>query len=679
MNIMTDKIKILFLGASPTDVDPLRLSEEVRQIESEIQAGPRRDSFDLESQWAVRPADLRRALLRFQPHIVHFSGHGSPNAEIILEGDDGKSRPVNKQALIGLFKVLKDNVRIVVLNSCYSQPQAEALSEVIDHTVGTSRAVKDKSAVAFAAAFYSALAFGRSVQDAFDVARAEIDLEGLSGSDIPVLLVREGVNSAEPFLKQPPPVEPRSDSSRGSQSVNITHQFGGVTINAPVNVSGDLLGGNKFSDLDQQRAAMLPEDRLTALTKIFDRLIAGAASDEDRRLFRRAIFEGKAMLTPSEGESSGQDTASKITRHGDRLHIELGAELYRELQEQLHPPPRGLPPPLPGSIFLGRENDLSDVKQRLGVNVAPPIAGELTVVRGWPGVGKTTFVSVICRDPDITRSFPDGVLWTYLDQEPELFSKLAAWGRAITGTDELLRIPTLSEAAARLAELLRRRRMLLVVDDIWKAEHAIPFLQASGNSQCAMLLTTRLPEVAEDLAGDLRRIYTLPVLTEESSLLLLRNLIPAIVEQYEALCRQLAHDLEYLPLSLHIAGSALRRDAKMGFDVVKSISEIREGAIIKESVPLNVAVTGSRPSLKALLERSVSRLDEHARECFAFLGAFAPKPATFDLAAMQSVWQVSDAKPIVRKLVGLGLLEPVGGRFQMHALLVDYARSLLTD
>src|SRR5689334_17186604 len=122
---MSDKIKILFLGASPTDVHPLRLSEEVREIEAEIQAGSQRDLFELDSQWAVRPSDLQRALLRFQPHIVHFSGHGSQNAEIVLEDNDGKSRPVSKQALIGLFKVLKDNVRVIVLNSCYSQPQAE--------------------------------------------------------------------------------------------------------------------------------------------------------------------------------------------------------------------------------------------------------------------------------------------------------------------------------------------------------------------------------------------------------------------------------------------------------------------------------------------------------------------------------------------------------------------------
>jgi hypothetical protein len=630
---MNEKIKILFLGSSPTDLHQLRMGEEVREIEAEIQSASLRDSFELDSQWAVRPDDLMKALLRFQPHIVHFSGHGSKDEEIVLEDDGGRSRPVSKQALIGLFKVLKDNVRVIVLNSCYSQPQAEALSEVIDYTVGTSQAVKDKSAVAFAAAFYRALAYGRSVRDSFELAKIQIDMLGLTGADIPVLMTRDGVDGAEPFLKQlASPVVPK------------------------------------------------PEDRLTTLIKIFDRLAAGSASDEDLRLFRRAIFEGKVILAPGDGEPSGQASVPKTTRYGDRLHIVLSNDLYQELQGRLYPPPHGLPPPIPGSIFLGREKDILNVKQLLGVNAAPPPAGIPTVVRGWPGVGKTTFVSVICRDPEIIQSFPDGVLWTYLDQEPELFSKLAAWGRALTGTDELLRVPTLNEAAARLAELLRRRRMLLVVDDVWDVAHAVPFLQAGNSGQCALLLTTRLPEVAADLTSDSQRTYILPVLNEESAILLLRHLIPAVVEQHPDLCRELAHDLEYLPLSLHVAGRLLRREGELGFDVIESIGEIRAGAIIEESAPPDRAESGSRPSLRKLLERSTDRLDGHERDCFAYLGAFAPKPATFDLAAMQAVWEMPDAKPIVKKLAGLGLLEPVGGeRFQMHALLVQHARSLSTN
>jgi hypothetical protein len=48
------------------------------------------------------------------------------------------------------------------------------------------------------------------------------------------------------------------------------------------------------------------------------------------------------------------------------------------------------------------------------------------------------------------------------------------------------------------------------------------------------------------------------------------------------------------------------------------------------------------------------------RDRFAYLGAVAPKPATFDLEVMQAVWEVEDAKLTVRELISRGLLDPVG-------------------
>ena len=103
------------------------------------------------------------------------------------------------------------------------------------------------------------------------------------------------------------------------------------------------------------------------------------------------------------------------------------------------------------------------------------------------------------------------MLWTALEQKPELISKLAEWGRAL-GTDELLKTPTIDEAVVKLAALIRSKRMLLIVDDIWNQAHAVPFLKASAGSKCAVLATTRLTSVAEELVSDEKRIYVLPVL-----------------------------------------------------------------------------------------------------------------------------------------------------------------------
>jgi CHAT domain-containing protein len=198
---MTDKIKILFLAANPVDAGyRLRLDEEAREIDEKIQIGSKRDAFEVVAQWSTRPSDLQKALLRYNPDIVHFSGHGSKQQGIILEDRDGNMTPVSKSALISLFRILKDNIKILFLNACHSNVQITALRETIDFTIAMKTSIGDKAAVTFAAHFYQALAFGRSVLDAFELAKNQLELEGIDESQTPALLVRDGVDAAKAYL-----------------------------------------------------------------------------------------------------------------------------------------------------------------------------------------------------------------------------------------------------------------------------------------------------------------------------------------------------------------------------------------------------------------------------------------------------------------------------------------------
>jgi hypothetical protein len=98
-------------------------------------------------------------------------------------------------------------------------------------------------------------------------------------------------------------------------------------------------------------------------------------------------------------------------------------------------------PPAP-VILLGRENGLDDLKRRLGVHtdkVEHVAKNRVAVIRGWPGVGKSSIAAALAHDAEIQQAFSDGVLWTSLGQEPNIMSLLAEWGKAL-GTDELLRV-----------------------------------------------------------------------------------------------------------------------------------------------------------------------------------------------------------------------------------------------
>ena len=193
-------IKILFLAANPSDTARLRLDTEMREIEYTLRQSEFRDRFEIEQHWATRISDLQTCLLRHKPDIVHFSGHGEASGELFFEDNSGKKHPVSSRALSQLFSILKDNIRCVLLNACYSQKQAQGIAAHIDCVIGMSDKIADASAIGFAAAFYQALGFGRSMKEAFDLGCVQIDLANLNQQDIPKLLCRKDVDSASVYL-----------------------------------------------------------------------------------------------------------------------------------------------------------------------------------------------------------------------------------------------------------------------------------------------------------------------------------------------------------------------------------------------------------------------------------------------------------------------------------------------
>jgi nucleoside phosphorylase len=340
------------------------------------------------------------------------------------------------------------------------------------------------------------------------------------------------------------------------------------------------------------------------------------------------------------------------------------------------------PPPSP-SIFLGREDDIIALKNILKSKISsqePHSLQVLTAVRGWPGIGKTTLATVLANDLEVRQAFPDGILWTSFGKSPDIFSELLAWACALD-SKQLLSVTTLKEAISIMSGILRSKKLLLVVDDVWKAEHIIPIQKACGAS-CVLLVTTRLPGVVNDLSLPNSCIYNLPPLTEEKALELLNLLAPTVVSEYRKECQELIQDIECLPLAVHVAGRLLNAEVKLGWGVTHLLQELRAGAsLIRAKAPADRIDLEEQtiPTVATLLKRSTDYLDENTRNCFAFLGPFSPKPATFDFQALQAVWQIDDPRPVVRILVDRGLLEPVGSSFQMHALLVQHARYLLSE
>lgn len=182
----TEKVRILFLGAN-SSTSRMELGQEIKKIKTNLKLAKERDSLELRQEFAVTADTFMQAMIEEKPTIVHFSGHGEESG-ILLQDENGILKLVDAEALSRLFKLFKQWVQCVVLNSCYSIHQAEAIRLHIPYVIGMSAAVPDDASIAFSTGFYKAIGAGEEIPFAFELGKVAIRMEGISAENVPVLL-----------------------------------------------------------------------------------------------------------------------------------------------------------------------------------------------------------------------------------------------------------------------------------------------------------------------------------------------------------------------------------------------------------------------------------------------------------------------------------------------------------
>ncbi|MEZ5041197.1 MAG: CHAT domain-containing protein [Saprospiraceae bacterium] len=186
---------ILFLSANPSKTALLQLDKEHARIATKLEAS----KMEVRSRKAISLSEFQESIFLTKPRIVHFSGHGDLKSPEIMEAyrgigaskseakkeipepgiilyDEDKRNPffVKSTVLRRIFKSMVERQKIpieaVLFNACYSEGQAKAVSEIGINVIGTSSAVSDEAAIAFATGFYFGVAQGESIEDAFDLA-----------------------------------------------------------------------------------------------------------------------------------------------------------------------------------------------------------------------------------------------------------------------------------------------------------------------------------------------------------------------------------------------------------------------------------------------------------------------------------------------------------------------------
>jgi len=260
-----------------------------------------------------------------------------------------------------------------------------------------------------------------------------------------------------------------------------------------------------------------------------------------------------------------------------------------------------------------------------------------TALRGAGGYGKTTLAKALCHDEAIQNAFDDGILWVTLGENPgDLTGRVEDLIYTLSG--ERPGFSSVQAAAARLAELLADRDILLVIDDVWNAAHLTPFLR--GGSRCSRLITTRnsdtLPAKAKGIDLDAMR--------PDEAMSLLGFDLP---EGENSGLQRLAQRLGEWPLLLKLVNATLRYR-------VDDLQQSFAAAIAYVNAALDECgliafdqdnATERHQAVAKTLEVGLQMLDEAAQQHYFELAIF-PEDVNIPLATLDKLWSAAGYKPI---------------------------------
>ncbi len=302
--------------------------------------------------------------------------------------------------------------------------------------------------------------------------------------------------------------------------------------------------------------------------------------------------------------------------------------------------------------------------------------GSIFALVGMPGAGKSALAIALAHDAEIRERFYEGILWVDAGLQPNIVSILSRWG-ALLGVE----LGENSDLTARdgwlpsLRRAIGTRRMLIILDNIWRLEDAMLLLHVGG-PYCTYLVTTRFINIALHTAGE--RMITVPELTEEDGLQLLERIAPAVVRAEPVRSRRLVRFVGGLPLALVLIGQYLRLEAHnrqprrlhLAFEWLYNPEKRLQLEL--PLVALERSTVYSTLSLQAAIAFSDERVSQQAQEALRLLSVFPAKPNTFSEQAALAI--TGAPVEVFDQLSDAGLLESGGpDRYSLHRCIVDYA------
>jgi hypothetical protein len=250
-------LKLLLAIASPHDLEPLAVEEEVERIKAAL--APVAEQIELHILRQTTAQSLHEALINHEPHLLHFIGHGlqeDGKGYLALEDKTGNMHAVDAEQLLVLLH--GRCIKVVVLNACNTASYGEddiaimgiapaLVRAQIPAVIAMQFALPDDIALLFSRTLYSALAKGLPL----DTAVTEMRIAAYTSSDnrvdwgIPTLFMRSPNGILWPSQEDAAPSN--TNEARGSPSEEKEGDQGIIVKEVSDNSSVNIQIGGDFS------------------------------------------------------------------------------------------------------------------------------------------------------------------------------------------------------------------------------------------------------------------------------------------------------------------------------------------------------------------------------------------------------------------------------------------------
>ena len=332
-------------------------------------------------------------------------------------------------------------------------------------------------------------------------------------------------------------------------------------------------------------------------------------------------------------------------------------------------------PELPPA-WVAREENLEAVARLVHPDATEPTvissAMRSAALHGMGGIGKSTLAAAFARRCATRRFFSHGIIWAVFGRDPDVTAICSRLAYAL-GDSSVANDLTPAQALESLAGLLRKRRCLLVLDDVWEPDHVASFCNIQTPSR--LLITSRNASLGRSTGASEHRLDVLPLSTALDVLLSWAAVTDGAGRGDAAPeAAQIVEECGRLPLALAMIGSMVRAGS-IGWPTALRRLQTHQLGDIRDRLP-----SYDHPDLLRAVAVSVDALSETERRRYLELCVF-PEDAVIPLDVLERFWHTPrhDVGHLLDLFIDRSLARRVEGGIVLHDLQRDYVRAVTGD